>query len=181
MNGASDTKACPMCAETIKAAARKCPFCQTRQGRWILWHQDLVPALGALFLMGISILFVLWLLTEEARPGGRSFARHRADLSVARVALEQSKEGPEFWISGFASNSGASPWRVHELEVRFLDEQGRFFDVRHPSVKDPFVVAPGCEHAFRVRLGTLAWTNAAAVTQVRVQAATDGRFAFKTD
>jgi hypothetical protein len=174
MTESPQTKVCPLCAETIKAAAKVCPFCQNRQDRWSLWAQDSLPAVVGFFLLGISVLFVLWLFPWQARSEGRSFAGHRSDLKVLPVALDRAKTRPEFWLSGFVTNTGAYPWRVHELEVRFLDGQGHLFDVLHPAVENAFVVEPGREHAFRVKLGTITWTNNAALPQVRVQTASDG-------
>lgn len=174
MEAPSGTKVCPMCAETIKAAAKKCPFCQTRLGRWVRWHPDLLPSLTAWCVMVMAGVFVVWVFPEEATPEGRSFAGHRSELGIRRAALERDKTRPEFWISGSVTNQGSYPWRVCELEVRLSDAQGNLRDVLHPKVNDRFVVEPRHEHAFRVELGTLAWTNFAGVPQVRVQTATDG-------
>jgi hypothetical protein len=174
-------KTCPLCAETIKAAAKVCPFCRSPQSRSALRWQEFAILLAPLFLIGTVAVFFAWLFPEEARSEGRSFARHRAELGVVRVGLDRAKVRPEFWISGFVTNTGTHPWRVHELEVRFIDGQSNLFDVRHASVSGPFIVEPGKEHAFRVGLGTLGWTNPAAFPRVRVQAATDGHLPPKPD
>lgn len=168
------TKVCPRCAETIKVAAKVCPFCQSRQGRFACWDRDLAVLLPPLLFLGLAAVVCVWLFPEEAQPDGRNFARHRGELAVVRVTLDRAKARPEFWVSGFVTNTGMFPWRIQELETRFQDGQGNLFDVSHPTVSEPFVVEPGREHAFRVSLGTIAWTNAAAVPQVRVQTATDG-------
>ena len=65
--------------------------------------------------------------------------------------------------------------------MRLLDAQGNLLDVHHPSVSDPFVVAPGAEGAFRVKLGEVAFTNSSVVQQVRVQTASDGNLPAKPD
>jgi membrane protein YdbS with pleckstrin-like domain len=174
MGESADTKVCPRCAETIKAAAEVCPHCQSRLARFAWWDRNLAGAAVAVVLLGQAIVVGVWLIPEDARSEGRRYARHRGDLAVVRVALDRAKVRPEFWVSGFVTNTGAFPWRVQELEARFQDVRGNVFDVYHPAVEDPFVVAPGQEHAFRVRLGIVAWTNAATVPQVRVQTATDG-------
>jgi hypothetical protein len=144
------------------------------QGRWRFWGPEVFPILAALSLMGTTIALLAWGFPEEALPEGRNFARHRHELELVRVAMERPEARPEFWVSGFVTNTGAYPWRVRELEVRLLDTQGNLVDVQHPRFKDTFVVEPGHEHAFRVGLGTLAWTNFVGVPQVRVQTATDG-------
>jgi hypothetical protein len=40
MGDASQTKTCKLCAESIKAAAKVCPFCQAHQGRFALWREQ---------------------------------------------------------------------------------------------------------------------------------------------
>jgi hypothetical protein len=84
-------------------------------------------------------------------------------------------------MTGIVTNGGEYPWRIQELEVRFLDERSHLLDVRHPKVKDAFVIQPRQEHGFRVELGGLAFTNNNVTHQVRVQMATDGDRPFKPD
>jgi hypothetical protein len=181
MNTPIETKTCAMCAETIKAAAKKCPFCQTRLGRWVRWHVDLVPSLVALCVMAMAVAFLVWVFPEDANPEGRDFAGHRGELGIVGQTLGRDQAGPGFWLSGFVTNQGSYPWRVCKLEVRLLDAQGSLVDVLHPKVNDPFVVEPRHEHAFRVGLGTLPWTNFTGAPQVRVQTARDGRLSSCPD
>jgi hypothetical protein len=174
MTEGSQTKVCPLCAETIKVVAKICPFCQTRQGRWVLLAQELFILAYAFVAMGFLIALGFWAFPEDERLEGRRFSSHRSELTVVRVALDRGKKRPQFWLSGFVTNTGTYPWRVHQMEVRFVDEQGRLFDVYHPTIEAPFVVEPGREHSFRAALGSITWTNAVALPQVRVQFASDG-------
>ena len=139
-------------------------------------------------LLGIPfallIIVVIWVLVlfapEETGVGGRSFAGHRDDLVVLSTSLDHIGTKPEVWLTGMVTNRGEFPWRIHELEVRFLDEHGNLLDVSHPEVEDLFVVQPHQEHGFRVRLYRLVFTNNI-THQVRVQMATDGNRPLKKD
>ena len=181
MAEAEQTKVCPFCAETIKAAAKVCPFCRSRQGRYVLWRQELLIAGPATVFIIMTIMVIAWFVPEEKGTGGRSFVGHRNDLIVLSTSLDRTGTKPDVWMTGIVTNQGEYPWRVHELEVRFQDEQGNLLDVRHPKVKDSFVVQSRQENGFRVELGGLAFTNNNITHQVRVQLATDGDRPVKPD
>ena len=176
----TQTKACPVCAETIKAAAKLCPFCQTPQTRFAAWRRDLGLLLSVLLLIALAIAVCAWLFRDFG-SNGRSFANHRSDLAVVRTSLEPADKNQGPSLVGYVTNRGNYPWRVHELEVRVLDAKGRLVDARHPDVPEPFVVQPHHENAFRARLGQLAVTNSGIVQQVRVEVATDVNRDVKPD
>ena len=115
------------------------------------------------------------------RPEGRNFAPYREQLLVARTLLERDARKPEFWLSGYITNTGSYPWRVEELETRFMAGEDKLLDVRHPDISEKFVIQPQQEQAFRVGLGRLVFTNEGIVARVRVQKATDGTVPVKTD
>lgn len=177
----TETKICPLCAETIKAAARVCPFCRWKQRRFELWRQELALALVLVLLTGMAILVMVWIETDDTEVGGRRFSRHRGDLAVMSPSLQAANGKPEFWMTGVITNRSERPWRVHQLEVRFLDAQGGLLDVRHANVKDLFIIQPHRDHAFRVGLGELVFTNSVVTHDVRVQFATDGDHRLKSD
>jgi hypothetical protein len=120
-------------------------------------------------------------IPDDPGVGGRSFAGHQDDLLVLSSSLERDGNRPDFWLTGVVTNRGGYPWRVHELEVRFLDGKGRLVDVSHPDVKALFVVQPRQEHAFKVPMGRRMFTNRDVTCQVRANVATDGNRPLKPD
>ncbi len=135
----------------------------------------------SLAIIIIAIVMLAWLAPDEDGVGGRNFARHRNELIVSSTSLVRDPVKSKYWLTGMVTNQGGYPWRVHELEVRFLDERGNLLDVRHPDVKDLFVVQPNQEHGFKVELGELSFTNNGIMRQARVQMATDGTRRLKPD
>jgi hypothetical protein len=180
VSDANETKVCPLCAETIKAAAKICPFCRSRQIRFLLSAQEFIIGAGGLVLLGMAVWVLVWLAPIERGIGGRKFAGHRDDLIVIGAELNQPTNDRNFWLSGYVTNRGKHPWRIHELEVRFVDRQNTLVDVRHPLIKDPFIVLPGQDHGVRVNVGELAFTNRETALQARVQNATDGDRPYKS-
>jgi hypothetical protein len=173
MSTAAETKICPHCAETIKAAARLCPFCRSRQSRWAFRSYEIVVALTGLVLVVFATVLFVSLAPSDEGKAGRAFAGHRGDLVVLEPRLIPAASSATCWLTGYVTNRGAYPWRVEELETRLMDSHSAMIDARHSRVDDPFVVLPGGAHAFRLKWGERDVAGEA-LPQVRVQMATDG-------
>jgi len=76
------TKTCPLCAETIKSAAKICPFCRTRQSRFVLLQGELAGALVALMWIVILAAICGWVFPEERAINSRNFAYQRTTLRL---------------------------------------------------------------------------------------------------
>jgi hypothetical protein len=127
------------------------------------------------------VAMLAWLEPDNSGSEGRRFVRHEGDLTIERASLESAAKRPEFWLSGFVTNRGPYPWRVREIEVRFLNSDGSLLDVQHPRIGDPFVVQSARECAFRLALGRLPPAVSGTGFQARVQHATDGTLARDPD
>ena len=138
-----ETKICPLCAETIKAAAKVCPCCGSRQRGSGLQRGQVSGVLVLIAsVVGIFALFS-WLSPNETdKLYSPFFPQHRHELAVARTSLESPGKGLDMWLSGYITNAGSRSWRVHELEVRVLDSRGAMIDVQHPEFgqSEAFVV-----------------------------------------
>ena len=174
MNEAGETKVCPQCAETIKATAKKCPFCNSRLVRYALFLQELVLGLHCLIGLACVIIVGVWLFPYGIGGEGRSFARHRNDLETKNVTIRVEKHGTDaydYHVSGVVTNKGQYPWRVQEFELTVTNTQG-MADVTHAEVKEPFVVQSHTEHAFIFHCST-SLTNTIVAAQARVENARD--------
>jgi hypothetical protein len=172
------TKVCPLCAETIKAAAKVCPFCRSRQGCFTVLKGELAGAIVTITLFAVLIWMSSWLFPDDSdSTSSGDFIRHRDELPVVRTTLETAEKQERFWLSGFVTNKGDRPWRVNGLEVRFLDAQGSLLEVQHRVFDkiNSFVVQPNSEHAFRIKLYSVPSSVTGTVQNIRVESATDGR------
>jgi hypothetical protein len=182
MSATVETKVCPYCAETIKAAAKKCPFCNSRMARYDYYLHHGAAALACLISFGCLAFVAAWVFPGDSSKDGRSFARHRSDLNAKDVAVkieDGGTSGHYYYVSGVVTNSGEFPWRVENFELTISNAQG-IADVIHAEVKDAFVVQPHADHGFIFQCRTV-MTNTVIAAQARVENARDGNMPEKGD
>jgi hypothetical protein len=178
------TKVCPLCAETIKVAAKVCPYCRTRQTRFALLKGEIRGffTVLAVLVVGGLILDRVFFLDKSEQKANLAFVQHKHDLTVGHTEWVAAEKENAYWLTGFVTNQGAFSWRVHELEVRIMDAQTNMLDVQHVELgKDEnFVIQPGQDHAFKIQFETpLLDTNSSLA--VYVKRATDGRKNYDSD
>jgi hypothetical protein len=177
------TKVCPLCAETIKVAAKVCPYCRTRQTRFALLKGELRGLLTVLIVLILGGLILdRVFLNKSEQQASYAFVLHKHDLSVGHTEWAAAEKENAYWLTGFVTNQGAYSWRVHELEVRVMDPQTNMIDVQHVEFgkNENFLIQPGQEHAFKIQFETpLLDTNSSLA--VYVKRATDGRKNYDSD
>ncbi len=176
MNGEAETKNCPACAETIKAAAKVCPFCRRPQNRrWFLSDHDSY-SIGALMFFVAAMFLALWFFTM-----GRQYSPEKNQIKVlsANFGMEVSGHETNLIASGVLTNTSRFTWRVGSLEVRFLDAAGKTVDVSHGgSTYQELVVPPHSDCAFHVALSPQKSVPSHVSSKVIVTEASDPNFWF---
>jgi hypothetical protein len=143
------TKVCPHCAETIKAAAKVCPFCQNIQN---FWRNLVGDAARTIYAMGLAILCfgtAVYLLVSE-----RNFSDYHEQVVVldTRMAEEVTNENTNVIVFGTLTNRSAYAWDRVGFEVRFFDKGGTLTAVNSTVASENFTLLPHSEHAFRLTL-----------------------------
>jgi hypothetical protein len=170
------TKVCPHCAETIKAAAKVCPHCHKIQKRWlfITGYDLLVLAMGLLF-----IGTVFWFIKMSSN--GRSFSSSREKIEVlnSQLAIDDSHDHTNVIVSGVLTNSSDYEWEMRSFEVRYLNSSGKIVDVDLAS--DWFTVLPHSDHSFHLTLWSRKSIPEHASYKVFVRSAKDSNAWFPGD
>jgi len=156
VSSTEEIKVCRACAETIKAAARLCPFCQTRQFGFPFWH--LVGTVPVVIVGIVCLATANWLLSDAGKEKCDSFGLHRHELVIRGTRAEQARQTPESWMRSLGTNEFKRQWSVHQIEVRFLDPQGSPLDNRLPDSPDYGVQPCYWLIGFITNAGRFAWS-----------------------
>jgi hypothetical protein len=155
------TKVCPLCAETIKAAARVCPYCRKSQKRFLFINRFDVLAIvtGLVFIATIGLIV-------DYFDNGRSFSSSRNKIAVLNSQLAVARN---VVMTGVLTNKSEFAWRNFEFEVRYLDGSGKLVDVDTGS--DDFVVLSHGDHSFHLNFSPRRTIPEHASYQVTVRSA----------
>ena len=142
-------KTCPICAEAIKVAAKRCPYCLSdqRKGAFMI---PLVPWLGmALWLMiavGLAVIFL------RVMNPGKDFTTVREQVAITSSELQFSsgEKGRYITTIGVITNGSDCGWKEVQMEARYFNKQGKLVDVGAQWFSE-LVVQPHSESAFRIR------------------------------
>ena len=143
------TKICPLCAETGKAAAKLCPHCRSDLRRsairidvapWLIW-----PLL-LLFFCGALVVFyrVVYPWQDFAS------CRNQVVVSSSSMQFGTGERGRYVTTVGTVKNDSDYGWKDVQIEVRYFNQEGKLIDVGIQFISD-VIIQPHSESAFRVR------------------------------
>jgi hypothetical protein len=152
------TKVCPHCAETIKAAAKVCPHCRYWQRKWSLYNPKLLTALG-LVVLTAYVIGSSFLMNKVFGPK-EEFATYRNEISIENSQLSQristsdcdSNVNMYVTIVGTLTNRSDIAWKDVGVEAQFLDKSGRQFDAITVNANEygGATILPHGEAAFKI-------------------------------
>lgn len=172
----TETKTCPMCAETIKSAARVCPRCGRNLPTAIKEPRRKFVE-GWLFLAALAAIVYggLFWVARIIGPG-RPFESYRDKVVVVDPQMHYGSSSAGNYVStiGFLRNDSPLTWKSIQLEVRYFDSQGKLADTRTEILWERRLPA-GDQQAFRIRGPADNPSSAYASQKVFVRSAADAR------
>jgi hypothetical protein len=143
-------KVCPLCAETIKAAAKVCPHCRRSQRRIFFISQYDLQAFLALAIFTASIFLACWFFGN-----GKQFSPTRYKITVlnSQFGVEATSENTNVVMFGILTNASNYTWKLTGFQVRFLDASEKIVDLANAgSEYMDLVVLPHSDHSFKLSL-----------------------------
>ena len=152
MNETAETKVCPHCSETIKAAAKVCPNCRYWQKRWSLQNQTVLATLWMLVFFAIFVPIAIAL--DKMLGPKEQFATYRDDISVisSQFSHRLSESNIMNTVVGTLTNRSNVGWKDVGVEAQFFDKAGKEIDAITVKADDyrAVVILPHGEVAFKI-------------------------------
>jgi len=146
------TKVCPLCAETIKTAAKVCPHCRHWQKRWSLQN----PQIGMTLWILVSVVALACFGTfyDKAFGPKEQFATYRDEISVVSSQFSHRLSGSNLVIAvvGTLTNRSDIGWKDVGVEAQFFDRSGKLIDTITVNAGDyhGVVILPHGGAAFKI-------------------------------
>jgi hypothetical protein len=158
MAEAEQTRVCPLCAETIKAAAKVCPHCRHWQPRkWSFNNPAFLQSLASLVIAAaiFGAIAGLGYFLEHLIGPKRDFAPYRNQITVtsSEVGFRMSGSNLTVFVVGTITNQTDFAWKNLGLEARLLNKDGKLIDVIQASDSSysAVVIFPHAEAGFKIQ------------------------------
>jgi hypothetical protein len=172
------TKVCPLCAETIKAAAKVCPYCRKSQRGWaFISRYEIGPIIVILICVGTFFLI------NKIFYGARDFGLDRGKIEVVsfNFAIDRGRYETNVVVTGVLTNGSEHEWVMNDFEVRYLNARGQTVDMENPNdiLSDNITVLSHRDRAFRLVLYSRKLIPEYPSCKITVVSATDPKAPFK--
>jgi hypothetical protein len=129
MADTEQTKVCPLCAETIKAAAKVCPHCRRWQKRWSFGN----PYAGVIVFVVVCFVALIYLnaFYDQLFGQKRDFTPYQNQITVVNSETSFRIANSNLMVSviGVVTNQTDFGWKQIGMEAQFFDGNGRMIDV----------------------------------------------------
>lgn len=168
------TKVCPLCAETIKAAAKVCPYCRKSQRRWaVLTPYDLgAIAVGLLCIVALALFVNLF-----ETPRDFDMDRDKIRVIENHFAFTKDASTTNMVAFGIVTNESEHSWAIDQFEIRYFDGKGKLVGVEQEP--EYFTIFPKGNHSFRLDLNSSGFLHGYATYEVMAVSAIDPRSPFQ--
>ena len=144
-----ETKACALCAEPIRVAAKICPYCRSVQPRWKRQRQvEQWTGFAFFFLMGLVLLSFLYVIIMP----GRNFELFQNQFTVIdpEMSFDVTTNGNYISTIGQIRNGSPYAWKDVYVEVQYFNKEGKMIDT---CTREDYgeIIFAGDTQAFKVR------------------------------
>ena len=128
MREGEETKVCPLCAESIRAAAKVCPHCRHWLKKWSLLNPNVAMPLYAVVFL--TLICLMGVFIENMFGPKRQFAEHQKEVFVTGSEFSHRTSGSNSYVTvvGRLTNSSDVGWKSVMVEAQFFDKAGRLID-----------------------------------------------------
>jgi hypothetical protein len=152
------TKICPLCAETIKAAAKVCPHCRHWQPRkWSFNNPAFLQSLASLVFAAtiFGAIAGLGYFLEHLIGPKRDFTPYQSQITVvsSEASFRVVYSNLTVSVVGVVTNQSDFAWKNVGLEARLFDKDGKLIDVIQASDSSysGVVILPHAEAGFKIQ------------------------------
>lgn len=144
-------KTCQMCSMEIPADARKCPFCQQYQNRFLMVfnHPGYHSVAVSILFAGVAVMIILML--HDVVSDGEQFQDYSDKIQTidSEIRFGETERGATVSVMGTIRNSSGVNWEDIRFIVQFRNEEGDLIDVGQ-AYKYSYFFPANEETAFKI-------------------------------